>query len=56
MCECQQPGDTTFQVNTGAELQCQPLTCHQTMRCAHGFATDQSSGCPLCVCKRRAGK
>lgn len=51
LCECHQPGDAPLQVTVNPSLQCQELRCHRFKKCARGFVTDASSGCPSCVCQ-----
>jgi hypothetical protein len=51
LCECHQPGDAALQMTVSPSLQCPALRCHRSKKCANGFATDSSSGCPSCVCQ-----
>jgi hypothetical protein len=50
LCECRQEGDAPFR-NTDNAVQCPVMQCHRSRRCAHGFASDPSTGCPSCVCR-----
>ncbi|KAL8611500.1 hypothetical protein ACOMHN_014555 [Nucella lapillus] len=47
---------TCFAPNCIRELEpgrCRPVTCG--LLCAHGWATDPRSGCPICQCRSRPG-